>query len=360
MHTPLKKETENLDFQSFIKEYFNWFDIDGHNLKILQDLSLWANRDKRFNDREPGWHIDRGILIWGNPGAGKDELFKILNVYLNYLGSRYRFSHKVVWKFAGAFQLKVEDGGGFGCFNLEGKGNRQYEELCLTDEKSGYPEREVVNNFGNKILIGSELIHVTYDAFKNTGIQSHFSTNAKEDELREIYGARIYSRLKYMCNFMKLVGIDRRLITTPVFMKNSNQPVLPPPPRELSKDIDIENKKAIEDYYAQFLLDNSIPTNAAIVYNIMASYGVSIMEDEAMRVLMEQVADEYVGVAGIARKTERERAEAKRIFVWEESKKRALREYYELLKNKGAKSVFGEREVNVDGMVKGKQSRREP
>lgn len=338
MHPQTKKETDILDFVSFIKKYFNWYEIDGFNLKTLQNLSLYANRDKKFNGIEQGWHIDRGLLIWGNPGTGKDELFRLLNQYYTYLNSPYHFTHRIVWEYGGKFQDK--ENGGYKCFSEEGKGNRYYEELCMLDAATSYPTREVVTHFGTKILIGAELIHVCHNAFKNYGVQSHFSTNVEDPGLQNFYGEMSYSRLKYMCNFMKFVGKDRRKEQDPVFISNINQPPPPPPPRELSRNIEMENRQILEDAYQHFLKHNQLPDNSALLYDSMVAYGVKVAEDEEMREIMEVVEPRYKGEGMGARMTASERERVKSAYVWRNSREIALLNYYNLLKVNGAESIF--------------------
>lgn len=353
MDTAKNENKEILDFSSFIKKYFDWYQIDGFNNKIIQNLWLYATRNPKFNGIEKGWHIDRAILLWGNPGSGKDEMFRLLNQYLHYLKSPYVFDHKVVWEFAAKFTEK--DGGGYKVFSEEGRRNRYYEELALTNEKTGQPERETVQHFGNKILIGAELIHIAHNGFKNYGVQAHFSTNLEEGRLLEVYGERSFSRLKYMCNFMKMAGMDRRKEEEPVFLKNINQPPGPPQPRELDIEEHKGNKELLERHYQEFL-DNKLPSvPLSIIYNLLVSYGVQVADDEELRSLMEIVAAQYMpdNSTAFTRKTPSEKEKAKNAGVWEISKTRAVTTYFSRLQQSGAKSIFNEVEVNIGEIIEG-------
>lgn len=346
LHPPLKNSAEIMDFVSFIKKYFDYYEIDGFNLKILQHLNLWANRDKKFNNLTPGWHIDRGLLLWGNPGSGKDEVFRLLNQYLTYLRSPYHFDHRIVWEFSERFSKK--DGGGYGCFSEEGKANRYYEELCLTDEATDYPTKEVAQHMGNKVLVGSEIIHLAHNSFKNNGIQAHFSTNVEEERLRIIYGERAYSRLKYMCNFIKITGKDRRKELSPVFLRNVNQPPPPPKPKELELKEHEDNKTSMDQHYYDFLADKTPSTNLALVYNILVSYGVAVATDDELRQLMEQHEKVYVAAdPSLFKASATEKEKAKQVALWERSRVVAVQLFFQKMKDRGAKSIFGMREVEV-------------
>jgi len=346
VHPPQKNDAEILDFTSFIKKYFDWYEIDGFNLKIIQQVGLWATRNKKFNNIEPGWHIDRGLLIWGNPGSGKDEMFRLLNQYLNYLNSKYYFDHRVVWKFADKFSHK--ENGGYKVFDEEGKTNRYYEELALTNEATGFPDREQVQHFANKILIGAELIHLTHNSFKNYGLMAHFSTNLDEDKLKSVYGERVYSRLKYMCNFIKMSGKDRRKEEEPVFLKNINQPAPPPQPRELDVREHEDNKSILEGYYQDFLQEKNPSIPMALMYDTLIAYDVKVATDDQLRELMDKHEKTYVSDAPALRlRTASEKETYKKSEIWKRSKESAVKHFFQVLKDNNAKTIFGEYEPNL-------------
>lgn len=351
MDTSKKSDQLLLDFKSFINKYYDWYEIDGNNHKIIEHIGLWAIRSPKFNGKEPGWHIDRGLLIYGNFGSGKDELFRMLNNYLNYLKSPYRFSSKIVWEYAKEFMAKEV---GYKCFDGEGKGNRYYEELCLTDESTGYPTREVVQSYGNKILIGAEIIHATYNAFKFHGYQAHFSTNVDEETIKEIYGGRIHSRLREMCNFVRYNCKDRRVASeVPTIMKNKNQPIGPPQPAELSPEVEREGKEIIENGYRHFIETGELPFLASVLYTSMVAFGVQVCTEEEMRGFMEEVSSSYQGEPSLIRKTASERERNRDAYIWEAARKIALKVYYVKMKVNGANSIFGE--VNVKFAIDSKQ-----
>jgi hypothetical protein len=348
--TSKKNDANMLDFTSFIKKYYYWYQIDAMNADVISSLGLWANRNPKFNEREPGWHIDRGLLVWGNPGSGKDEIFRILNKYLKYLRSPYRYDHAIVWEFAGKFSSK--DHGGYQVFADEGKRNRYYEELALTDESTGLLSREYVQHFGNKLLIGAELIHITHNAFKNLGIQSHFSTNLDVDLLKSVYGERVYSRLRYMCNFVKLFGKDRRVEEAPVFLRNINQPPAPPPPKELS-DVEVrESKMNLEQYYLDFLENKAPVISLSLVYNMLVGYGVQVASEDVLRNLMEQVEQVFVDdPKPLTRRSQSEIAADRKAKIWERAQVLAVQLFFQRLKDAKSETIFGVREVDVDEMI---------
>ena len=62
-------------FQEFIKHFFPEYIFDEASSQIVASLNMWANRDGAgFNQKSPGWHIDKGLLLVGPVGAGKTDL----------------------------------------------------------------------------------------------------------------------------------------------------------------------------------------------------------------------------------------------------------------------------------------------
>lgn len=346
MHPQEKNDEKLLDFSHFIKSYFNWFEIDKSNHEIIRNLSLWANRKPSFNGAKDGWHIDRGIFLIGNPGTGKDAIFRLLNQYLKYIGSSYRFAHKVVWQFSGEF---MNEKIGYSCFGEEGKCNKYYEELCLTDPISGLPNKEYVSHFGNKVLIGAELIHILYNSFRQNGFQFHFSSNESIEKLEKIYGERCMSRLFEMCNIMEMFGKDRRKSNkSPIFISNRNQPAPPPPPKEVSQEEHVNNKELLEECYQKFLETNELPLGPAFIYQVLWSYDVQMHTEEEMRGYMKDVGDNYQQPMELVSKGEQAKEKAKVDYIWRYAREKAVFVYFQRLREHGCRSIFKEREVSID------------
>lgn len=335
MHPIEKQEMEILDFASYIRKFIPEYKFDADNEKIIANLGLWAARNEKFNNREQGWHIDRGILICGVPGVGKDEIFRNLRKYISYLRSPYGYGHRIVWQYAKEFQ---KDKVGYSCFDSD-KGNLYYEELALTDEKTGEISREYVQHFGNKLLIGREIINIRYNLFKEKGWMTHFSTNCKEEQLLAVYGERCVDRLAEMCNFMAMPGRSKRGLLPPVFIHNNNQPA-PPKPRETTVDEHLENKKLLETEYRQFCDFGVVPENAYMSYMLLKSYGCSVATDDDMRLYMEMAAGTFKEVPDLKKISISQREQNKQSHTWNTARKMAVEKFYATLKLAGAKTIF--------------------
>jgi hypothetical protein len=348
---------EKLTFQIFIKQYFPDFAIDKHNQKIIELLNVWANRiEKQFNQKEPGWHIDKGILLYGPVGTGKTQLMGVLRKYLGYLRSPYAFDMRIVWKFAEKFSDS-----GYSALNDEESSNRFYDELALIEENSGQPLREYCSHYGNKILIGAEILMKRYEVFRTYAYQSHFTTNAGCDDLRDIYGERCYSRLFEMCNFIPYLGEDRRKKPNakPIFVNNRNNPKPPVQGRSVSEDEIFANKKKLDEDYKRFCTTGEFSKTLCFDYDLLIVNGVVVAEEEELKLIMQAVekSGEIGSAASIFSPFEKEKAIKQ--YRWQRTREIAVMTFYQKMKDHGAKSIFGIINVDITGFTNGKTDKDE-
>jgi hypothetical protein len=339
---------QTLDFRSFLTTYFPEYVIDAINSELISSFGLWAIRSEKFNSQEEGRHLDKGICLNGPVGCGKTELMFMLRRYLSYLKSPYGFTTKIVWKFAEQFTQT-----GYQCLQQE-RNDVYYDELCMTDEKVKEPLKEYVSHFGNKILIGKELIMARYNLFKSDAIQSHFTTNEKHEALKAHYGERAYSRLTEMCNMFTMVGADRREKIIPTFRNNMHQRQQPKP-REITLDEQIENKKYLNETFSEFLSSGKLSEYAAIDFFMLNSYGVPVASDDELRALMDTVRDarksqvmSNASEVGNPRRVEKlrrlyqggESDPEEQNYIWEQTRKHAVMVYFQKLKDEGKTKIF--------------------
>lgn len=354
MDTKNKNEELILDFTSYIKKFFPEYKFDDYNKQVIKHLGMWANRDPKFENLEPGWHLDRGIIIFGVPGVGKDLLCRMLAAYLRYLRSPYTFGSRIVWEYSDKFMREKTNA----CLKDVGLANCYFEELARTDEKTTDKfgkelpltcSVEDVQSFGNKLLIGAQLINVRYNIFIQFGYQSHFSTNCSEDQLRSLYGIRVVDRLREMCNYMILKGESKRGKVAPQFVRNRLAHD-PPPARETTIDEHKENKAMLEAEYAMYLQTGQVSDKASLNFYVLRSYNCAVAGDEELRDLMEKAAEDYVPPHNSFKTFNRD--EHKTAFQWDQARKVAVILFYQNLKNNGAKSIFNQVSVNVNDIVK--------
>ena len=323
-----------LDFEQYVRQYFPQYDIDNDNSDVIQNVSLWAKRDMEF-EKDGKLYLHKGLFICGPVGTGKTDLFHMLRMYLGrYLNSSYKFRREVVWEFTATFCKR-----GYEAIQNQDVGNCYYDELCLIDERTNFPNKEQATHYGNKLLVGEEIIMKRYDAFKSMGLQSHFSTNASPAQLREVYGERAFSRLTEMCNFLFLVGDDRRG-GKPNIYKDTNNPAEKAvwSSGKVEEDI-VKIKEGLEDIYQKYLKTNEIEHDApALLYSTLVGFGLNVIDAAELNQLQEDMFGAVLpqqNVQQLPRKV-REKMEQ----VYEQSKIVAVNKFFQVMKEKGATAIF--------------------
>lgn len=143
----------------------------------------------------------KGLLLMGTPGTGKTFMLRAL---------------------ADMFGIPMEDAAALeSCAGNEiftrdvlrlnrprwSDVPRHWNDLILDDLGA---ESESVMVFGRVMFPGTSAILDRYKVFVENGWKTHFTTNLSPEQLRKRYGERCYSRLRQMCEFIPVVGADRR------------------------------------------------------------------------------------------------------------------------------------------------------
>lgn len=248
-----------MTLREYLQANFKWLKIDQYNEYVIDLIDKWCQRDPSFNDGmledwklfdptgvplQTKYHLDKGLLLYGNVGSGKTELVRAVSKYLFH--SPYKFKVDRAWRYADKYREDER------CFDPLYSHNMFFDELCLTDQ-TGYPVKEIVNNYGNKILVGEEIIRIREIAFTNRGYQTHFTTNEPPKKLGEVYGPRSLSRLLKMENFIPFLGPDRRIDSEPIihssiFLEQEQKQVVDEKDQE---ELDRSMKRTINEIYQE-------------------------------------------------------------------------------------------------------------
>lgn len=358
----MENVNELMSFQEFIKMRYPNYQIDTHNEGEITVLNLWANRDPKLEELYPKYSLKKGWVAMGPVGTGKTDLFKMFQTYLGrYLKSNYKFSVYVAWDLASHFTEN-----GYSVFKDHEKGNRCYDELCMIDNRNTYPVRETVTYFGNKLLIGEEIIMSRYNSLKEHGYLTHFTTNADFEQISHIYGERAASRLREMCNFMLMAGPDRRATAkNPNVYVDLNNPIkkeVPSTPVSYQEHQQI--KANLEANYTNYLNTGVVDKLLAqLDYNVLITYGCDLGGQEELDCLTFAQAKTYqkkqIVTGGQSSEepivyiepTPFENEKAKKIHSVTEAKAIMVENFYNRLKNGGSKSIFGQVDVNISELI---------
>lgn len=175
------------------------FKYDQYNTLVIKKLFMYIIQDPRLEspEMEGGpWSLKKGIFIFGGIGTGKTNLMRVLSMF-----SR-AFKLESHFKMNDFEESNEECQGKKGIAYLKNfeRGDWCHDELI--------PKR--VKSMGNELDPAKTIIRKNYDRYCKSGNPTHYTSNVKIHELNEIMGARIYSRLQHMCNFVYLGGPNRR------------------------------------------------------------------------------------------------------------------------------------------------------
>ncbi len=207
METLLKK------FQKYAKTKVHDYIIDDENKDVIHSLLLYFTGNPEFEKvsliKDPS--LKKGICLTGNIGTGKTLLMQIIGE-CKIKGKT--FGYKTCREIARRFMTEGYNGiVNFG----SGAVRREYQNYkishMLFDDLGS--ERSLTSYYGNKVNVMGEILTDRYELFLKHGLITHLTTNLDFDELEEIYGNRVLSRMKQMFNFVVLGGSkdskDRRI-----------------------------------------------------------------------------------------------------------------------------------------------------
>lgn len=147
-----------------------------------------------------GIDLTKGMLLSGPIGSGKTSLMNLMK----YLAStEHKFYVKTCREVS--FEFIQE---GYQIIHKYSIGKLYHAEaktICFDD-------LGIENNlkyFGNECNVMAEILLSRYDIFITKQIKTHLTTNLSASEIEAIYGNRVRSRLRAMCN---LIAFDQ---TTP-------------------------------------------------------------------------------------------------------------------------------------------------
>lgn len=143
-----------------------------------------------------------GLLLYGSTGTGKTTYLKAIEGMIRML---YRYEIQT-----SAITIRSFKASELGVMMKDDKDNyHRLKRACvlLLDDIGFAGDAEMVNNYGIKTNPVVDVIEHRYDKQLFTVM----TTNLTEQDIKERYGARIYSRLSEMCMWVAFTGKDYRI-----------------------------------------------------------------------------------------------------------------------------------------------------
>ncbi len=168
------------------KQYGPNFKIHREDILILRKLIIYTIHEED-QCKEHNIDLNKGILLIGPVGSGKTSIMNILRQFL------FREEYYLI-KSARDIAFEYQKDG----VDIIQKYGKQHKAYCIDD-------LGVENNskfFGNECNTIAEILLQRYDLLTNYGVKTHATTNLNADELEELYGNRVRSRLRSMFNLI--------------------------------------------------------------------------------------------------------------------------------------------------------------
>ena len=168
-------------------------------------LVVWFMQDEEL---APECNIDlqKGILLVGPVGCGKTSL---MNICRFLLPAQRRHAMKSCRDIS--FEFIKE---GYDIFHRYTNGSfnqAPFEPKTFCFDDLGL--ENVMNYYGNQCSAMAEILLSRYDLFHQFDMLTHLTTNLNSKEIEEMYGLRVRSRLREMCNLVVFgqISLDKRI-----------------------------------------------------------------------------------------------------------------------------------------------------
>lgn len=141
----------------------------------------------------------KGLLLVGGVGRGKTSLFRIFQRFASRL--KLETVYKIKPMMSAVYD--ISEAANVAAMKSLFKGNVCFDDLGQ--------EASVVKLFGNEIRVFEEIMTHRYNNFIVFGDKTHLSTNLTIQQINDVYGERVFSRINEMMNIIPFKGIDRRI-----------------------------------------------------------------------------------------------------------------------------------------------------
>ena len=195
------------EIKNLILKKYPEFIFTDENEMIIEKLFQYFSRDEKFNNEK--YSLKKGILLMGNVGSGKTTIMKIFKEFCT-LKNMMKFtiveSKHIVREFSSDGLKTIDVYGRNSFYKTANNFNESFDKkrpftYCFDD--LGLEE---INTqfYGNKTIVLAEIITDRYVCFTDNGMVTHGITNLDLPKLKELYGERVFDRMKEIFNFFSL------------------------------------------------------------------------------------------------------------------------------------------------------------
>lgn len=175
------------------REAIKGFKLGDKEKDLYITLCQYFTGDKAFE--ENGYSLDKGLWLYGGVGCGKTELMKL-------------FRENPVENFGVVESIKIADMYKDKEIGVQVIENYSRAKSICFDDIGTEIESGESSNFGNRKNVIGEIILRHYAINDEKKFRYHFTTNLNAEQVGQLYGPRVRSRIREMCNIISLQGIE--------------------------------------------------------------------------------------------------------------------------------------------------------
>ena len=212
-YLPYKMETAMAVFSHIGKQMCPSFVVDDENRWCYEQLIKWLHADDTMQALDPvtgatvPGRLTKGIYLAGNTGSGKSLALAIMSIYRRVDNIMlYVNEEKVCLSYK---PIRVDEI----CDAYAKTGDiTKYKRMAILCVQDFGSEPTDTQYMGNRINVMQQILEYRGD---RQDLVTLISTNysLSNPKIVQMYGSRVVSRLKEMCNYIVLKGADRRTTT---------------------------------------------------------------------------------------------------------------------------------------------------
>ena len=179
------------------KEIFGkTFLVDTIDYEVIFKILVYTIKDEK-NARKHNIDLNKGILLSGPIGCGKTSLMKLIN-FINPKYGKYiiKSCREVSYDFiSNGYQVLHN----YSYQSFKTINNIQVPKVWCFDDLG---TENNLKYYGNECNVMAEILLSRYDLFVQKDMLTHLTTNLTAQEIENLYGNRVRSRMREMFNLI--------------------------------------------------------------------------------------------------------------------------------------------------------------
>lgn len=179
------------------QEFGKKFNIFEEDKPIIKKLAAYFLKDE-FVCNEENIQLNKGILLSGPVGCGKTSLMQLMKYFSN--------NEQAVYVVKPCREVSFEfNKDGYEVMNRYGRASFSKSGHTEVPRYYCFDDLGTENNlkyFGNECNVMAEVLLTRYDLFISRQLKTHLTTNLSASEIEKMYGNRVRSRLRELCNLI--------------------------------------------------------------------------------------------------------------------------------------------------------------